>query len=86
VYAANVKIDGRVYQGALYLGPRLVKDEQHDVLEVYVLDYEDEIYGRQVEFILRQFIRPVRDFVSLEDLKKQITADVEAVRKALHAA
>lgn len=83
VYAVRVKIDGQTYQGALYFGPRLVKDEQHDVLEMYVLDYKNDVYGRRVEFILKQFIRTVRDFASLEDLKKQITADIEAVRKAL---
>lgn len=83
VYAARVKIDGAIYQGALYFGPRVVKDEEHDVLEVYVLGYEGDVYHQRVDFSLEQLIRGVRDFASLEDLKKQVTTDIEAVKKAL---
>lgn len=83
VYASMVKIDGAVFQGAAYFGPRVVKHETHDVLEIYVLDFSGEITVLAVEFLLKKYIRSVMDFPDLETLKTQVTQDIADVRKAL---
>lgn len=83
VYASLVRLDGEVFQGALYFGPRVVKDETHDVLEVYLLDFSGEVRADSVEFLLKKYIRGVLDFPNLDELKKQVAQDIEDVREAL---
>ncbi len=80
VYAAEVFIKKERFLGALYFGPRLVKNETHNVLEIFVLDFDTEIYGEQIQFSLVKFIRPVLDFSSLEELQLQLQKDIAAVR------
>lgn len=84
VYASQVKLGDQLYAGALYFGPRLVKDEEHDVLEIYLLDFTGELYDQQLEFKLNKFIRPPQDFSDLAALKAQISLDVTAVKEALN--
>lgn len=83
VFAAKVKIRGNIYSGALYYGPRLVRNETHDVLEIHVLDFDGEIYGETVSFQMLDFIHPPKNFSSLEELRNQLKADCEAVKKLL---
>ncbi len=81
VHAAYVKIQNKEYKGALYYGPRVVKQETKDVLEIFVPDFSDEVNGEVVEFEIVQLKRPVMDFDSLEKLKEQIQKDITAVRE-----
>lgn len=83
VYASKVIVKKTNYMGALYLGPRFIKGETHNVLEIYLLDFNEEIYGEVVTFTLEKFIRPVIDFTSLEAFKAQLREDIAAVRDTL---
>jgi riboflavin kinase/FMN adenylyltransferase len=83
VYASWVRVGGDTFPGALYLGPRLVKNESHDVLEIYILDFSAEIYGEEVEFSLEKNIRNVMDFTDFSKLKEQIKRDIENVKEVL---
>lgn len=83
VHAAWVKIREKKYKGALYFGPRVVKNETKDVLEIYILDFDEEIYGSPVEFEIVSFIRSVMNFSSLDELKDQIEKDITATRSCL---
>jgi riboflavin kinase/FMN adenylyltransferase len=80
VYAAEVKIGEYTFKGALYFGPRTVKKETHNVLEIFLLDFSKEIYGQKLSFRLHQFIRGVIHFNSFEEMKLQIAKDVNDVR------
>lgn len=81
VWQAQVTIKGDVYTGALYFGPRTIKNETTQVLEIYLLDFDEEVYGEQASFSLVSFVRPVIHFASLADLQKQLAADVLAIRQ-----
>ncbi len=81
VWMCEVCVSDEKHIGALYFGPRTVKDETHTVLEIHLLDFSREIYGQVVTFSLRQFIRPVIHFASFPDLMKQLKKDVETIRK-----
>lgn len=80
VYAANVRIDSQAYKGALYIGPRLVLDETKRVLEIFVLDFDGDLYGKTLEFQLGTFVRGPMDFDSFDALITQLEADVAAIR------
>ena len=83
VYASWVTIQGKRNKGALYYGPRLVLGESEDVLEIYVLDFDQDIYGQQVSFTLEKYIRGILDLPDLTALKNQLAADAQAVDDAL---
>ena len=80
VYAANVRLDGQTYIGALYIGPRLVLDETKRVLEIFLLDFDGDLYGKSLSFQLGSFVRGPMDFDSFEALTAQLEADVAAIR------
>ncbi|PIY79471.1 MAG: hypothetical protein COY81_02485 [Candidatus Pacebacteria bacterium CG_4_10_14_0_8_um_filter_43_12] len=84
VYSAKVKIGEHHFLGALYFGPRTMNQETYNVLEIFLLEFptDKQIYGQQVSFSLHQFIRPVIHFQSLDQLKDQISQDVQDVRQS----
>lgn len=85
VYAALVFIGGQEYKGALFFGPRKILQQEYDVLEIHLLDFNALIYDQEICFSIEKFIRGVQDFDSFEQLKKQISLDIELVTKALLA-
>ena len=69
---------GRVVRGAASLGVRpTVKTQGEAVLEVYLFDFKEEIYGRYVRVDFLHKLRDEEKYADLETLKRQIAADVE---------
>ncbi len=85
VYATKVRYKQRIFKGALYFGPRLVLGETRTVLEIHIINFAQNIYGKSVEFIILDFIRPPRNFSSLAELKKQLQKDTSRVNEVLTA-
>ena len=84
VYAGWVEVGDRVLPGAIYFGPRLVKGEDKDILEIYILDFSAEIYGEEISFILEDHIRDVMDFTDFSLLKDQIEKDIKKIEEVLN--
>lgn len=83
VYACVVRFAKKHYQATLFFGPRLIKGEKHPVLEIYIHDFEKEIYGKDIEFTIASFIRKGRNFTTLDAMQKEIARDIKASKKAL---
>ena len=69
------------YTGLTNIGVRpTVSDQKVLTIETYILDFDEMIYGLDitVDFISR--IRDERKFASLEDLRRQLTADASQIR------
>lgn len=81
VYRVNAYIDGLTYQAIANIGNRPTLDGNKEFLEIHILDYNKDIYGKNVEVELLEFIRPEQKFGSINALKKQIQEDVALVRK-----
>ncbi len=77
VYKVDVIIGGTKHRGALNIGYRPSVDLglRHTV-EVYIIDFEGDIYGHEIEIQFLDFIRPEIKFADVEDLRKQIARDV----------
>lgn len=80
VYAADVYFKKCYYNATLYFGPRLVKGEKHNVLELYIHNFDREIYGETILFALGEYIRGVMTFDTLEELKEQIADDIDKTK------
>ncbi len=83
VYAVRASWDGETRPGVANLGVRPTVDGSRRMLEVHLLDWSGDLYGRQVrvEFVRR--LREERRFSGLDSLKEQIGRDVEEARAAL---
>ena len=81
VWVARVTVRGTSYAGAAYFGPRTIQNEVTNVLEIFLLDFDQEVYGEVVAFTLLHFVRPVLHFNSFAELKEQLHQDVVATKE-----
>lgn len=61
--------------------PAKVGDEKK--IEVYILDFNDDIYGQFLEAEIVEKIRDIEKYENTSDLIKQIEKDITAARKIL---
>jgi riboflavin kinase / FMN adenylyltransferase len=83
VYLAEAWIQGVLYHGVVNLGyrPTVSGGRSERVLEIYLLDFNRDIYGENVEVRFVRYLRPERKFDNLEALVRQIDADVQQARE-----
>jgi riboflavin kinase/FMN adenylyltransferase len=86
VYAARVHADGSVYAGAAYLGTRPTFDDGAPMLEIFLLGFDGDLYGRRIAVEFIDFVRPDAKFPSAEALKEQIARDCARAQAILDAA
>lgn len=79
VYYSRVLWRGREYRAISNVGCKpTVTDEHVCGVESYLYDFDEEIYGENIEVYLCEFKRAERQFSSLEELKRQLMEDIEA--------
>jgi riboflavin kinase/FMN adenylyltransferase len=83
IYAVRVHVDGAQHAAAAYLGTRPTFDDGAPVLEVFLLDFDGNLYGREIEVEFIDFIRPDRRFDSAEALQAQMDRDCTQARESL---
>lgn len=83
IYAVRGVLKRGVFAGALHLGPRPTFQGSPPSIELYLLDFDGEIYGEEVRIDFIRFLRPVRAFGSVASLVRQMELDVAAVRRVL---
>ncbi len=86
VYACRVKVRGKTWGAVTNIGVRPTFEAAPVAprVETHILDFHEDIYGEtiQVAFITR--LRAEVKFPSVEDLVRQIQADVAQARAILH--
>jgi riboflavin kinase/FMN adenylyltransferase len=82
VYAVRVIIGAEQLGGVVNVGVRpTFEGTPRRVLEVHILDFTRDLYGQDVEILFLSKLRDEQKFDSVDALRKQITADIEAARK-----
>jgi riboflavin kinase/FMN adenylyltransferase len=83
VYFAEAWVNGVLHYGVINLGyrPTVNSGKSERVLEIYLLDFDRDIYGEDVEVRFVHYLRPERKFESLESLAQQIELDVRRARE-----
>ncbi len=71
--------------GVMNIGNRPTVNGLSQTIEVHLLDWSGDLYGKTLSVDLEEFIRSERKFGSLEELKAQIQIDCEAAITALTA-
>jgi riboflavin kinase/FMN adenylyltransferase len=72
--------------GVANLGVRPMFQSEEPLLEVWLFDFDEDIYGQVIETQLIAWIRPELKFDGLEALKARIDEDAIEARAALAAA
>jgi riboflavin kinase/FMN adenylyltransferase len=82
IYAGAAIVDGTPFRTALSIGVNPHYGGHERRIEAFLLDFEGDLYGRQVRLELWQWLREERAFESERELVEQIASDVAAVRAA----
>lgn len=78
IFAVLVKgLDNRVLRGVASIGTRPTVNGVGTILEVYILNFSEQIYGRCVEIEILHKLRDEEKYDSLTALKTQINQDIE---------
>ncbi len=82
VYYVDVLYENHLYPGALNIGynPTINYSVKKRV-EVYILDFNEMIYGKKLEIFFRLYLRPEQQFKSKEALMVQLQKDIEDVKR-----
>tara|TARA_B100000945_G_scaffold233270_1_gene189587 strand:- start:26 stop:970 length:945 start_codon:yes stop_codon:yes gene_type:complete len=83
VYVTKIKLANKIYFGVTNAGNKPTFGNNTFIVETFIFDFEDDIYGEYLEVIPLHQLRTVTKFSGMEDLKKQIMKDVESAQKYL---
>ncbi|MSO67779.1 MAG: bifunctional riboflavin kinase/FAD synthetase [Pseudolabrys sp.] len=86
VYAVRVGVDDMRYDGVASFGVRPMFDDGAPLLEVFLFDFDGELYGQAIDVAFYGWIRHERKFSTIETLKRAMKADVAHARDALKRA
>lgn len=80
VYAIRVRLDGDLLPGVANFGRRPTVNDRGALFEAHIFDFDRDVYGRELDVQVIDFIRPEMRFAGLDALKAQIAADADAAR------
>jgi len=79
VYKVTAELEeGTTHQAIANFGIKPTVNGIKELLEVHILNFNQNIYGKRLKIHFEQFIRAEQKFDNLEQLKKQIQADISA--------
>ena len=84
VYAVQVVLpSGERVDGVANLGIRPMIEPPIELLETWLMDWQGDLYGQEIDVQLVAYLRPEMKLDGLEALKAQIAADADAARRML---
>ncbi len=85
VYAVRANTPYGRFDGIANVGirPTVGDLKERSILEVYLFDFDHDLYGRAIEVLFVKKIRDERKFADLEALREQIKADADYARSIL---
>lgn len=86
VYATRTRLpDGRLVPGVANIGNNPTTGEVETRLEVWLFDFDEDLYGQVIETQLIAFLRPEEKFSSIDEMVVQIRRDEARARGILGA-
>ena len=77
VYKTKVIFDGNTYDAVTNFGIRpTVSNTQNPVAEAHILNFDENLYEKNIRIEFLDFIRNEQKFDNIEDLKEQIKKDI----------
>ncbi|HEX3072477.1 MAG TPA: bifunctional riboflavin kinase/FAD synthetase [Ignavibacteriales bacterium] len=84
IYAVKAKVGNKTHNGVMSLGLRpTFNDLTEPLAEIYIFDFEEDIYHNIVAVEIISRLRDEEKFPSVEELIKQMNADVKTAKEIL---
>lgn len=84
VYATKTVIDGKKYLSMTNIGHNPTFNHNDIItIETNIIDFEGDLYGKEIAIFFYKQIRPEKKFSSIDDLKKELKKNQDFVRKNL---
>jgi riboflavin kinase/FMN adenylyltransferase len=83
VYAVYVISEKQVYSGVVNIGFNPTFNRDTLSVEVHIFNFDETIYGEEIEIAFIERIRGEIRFESAEDLVAQIEKDIESAKNIL---
>ena len=83
VYVAQAALDGKRHHAVVNIGhrPTITPQASSARLEAHLLDFDGDLYGRELEVSFVSRLREERRFASRQELQEQIQRDVAEARR-----
>lgn len=81
VYISKTRIAGKVLQSLTFIGKAKTFNEQKFQAEIYILDFNENIYSRWISVGLLKKIRGNRKFNSAKELIRQMREDERVAKR-----
>ncbi len=81
VYAVEAHTASGLLHGVANIGVRPTVHGRVEQLEAHFFDFKGDLYGQQIEVVLRKKIRAEQKFSSVTELQQQIERDAAAARQ-----
>lgn len=77
--------DGSVHPCAINLGrrPTFYEHADHSLLEAHLIDFAGDLYGERAKVRFEHFLRSEQKFDGIDQIKEQLTQDVDHARQLL---
>ena len=83
IYAVRTAVAGRRYDGVASFGRRPMFDSGAVLLEIFLFDFADDLYGANIDVAFMAWLRDEAMFASAKDLMRQMKEDSRLAREAL---
>ena len=80
VYIVKVEAEREMYGGIANMGTRPTVDGQNPVLEVHILGFSGNLYGKKIKVEFLKKVRDEKKFNGLDELKEQIFKDISTAK------
>ena len=81
VYACKAWVDGTYYLAVTNIGTRPTVNGQNVTVEPWILDFDGDLYGKEITLEFHKFLRSEQKFADLEELRAQIQKDAAETRQ-----
>lgn len=81
VYVSRTLLDGKAYPGITNIGYKPTVGEHFKGVETHLFDFDEDLYGKDIEVELLHYKRPEQKFDSLDALKGQVREDIAFGRR-----
>jgi riboflavin kinase/FMN adenylyltransferase len=83
IYAVTAEVQGQKYKAVANIGYSPTFDDHVFTVEVFILDFDRNVYGEKIRVNFIQRLRDEKKFSSLTELSDQIGKDVQQAREIL---
>ena len=80
VYIVKTELEDRIIFGIMNIGFRPTLDGKHQTIEIHLLDFDGNLYGKKIQIKVLKRLRGEKKFDSMDSLTRQIQKDEEIAR------